>query len=127
MRYKALIIEKKEALQDFFTQLLQNHGFEVHITADENDIESYSHADLKDFNLIIVDDAKEANAFCDKVDNAFNNPIKRTLPILGLSSAEVPSDEIMSYKYNECLIKESFNIEVFLDTVFELIKTHKHA
>ena len=127
MRYKALIIEKKEALQNFFTQLLQNHGFEIHLMDDEQDIESIEHSEIKEFNIVIIDEAKDPNTFCEKIDKVFNNPLKRPLPILGLTTSETLSDEVMSYKYNECLVKENFNIEVFLETVFELIKTHKHA
>lgn len=127
MRYQALIIEPKEALQNFFTQLLQNHGFEVHVAENENDIESFDDNQVKEFNLIVIDEAKDPNSFCEKVDKIFNNPLKRPLPILGLTSAETPSDEVMTYKYNECLVKENFNIEVFINTIFELIKTHKHA
>ena len=127
MRYKALIVEEKKPLQSFFTQLLQNHGFEVHILEDESELDSYSDSEIKELNLVVVDEAKDPNALCAKIDKVFNNPLKRPLPILGIVDSETATDQIMSYNYNEYLVKENFNIEVFIDTIFELIKTHKHA
>ena len=120
-----LLVEPDLSLREFFTQIFINAGHNPLCMKDESEIETLTEEEAKELDLIVVDDADQPKIFTRKVREIYEAIKLKPVPIIGLLKKGALLSETTESHFDEVLVKDNFNLQIFTDCVQDLLSVRR--
>ena len=114
-----LLIEKDEALKEFFSRVFYIDGFEVIFLENEEDISSLSESEVNSIDMLVIDECSRPEKFSSKFKELVKDSPKETVPVLGVLKKGTDPEEAHK-NFDAVMVKDNFNIQLLCDLVERL-------
>ena len=117
-----LLVEPDLALREFFIQIFINAGHNPIFIEDEERIDSLTANEALEVDLVIIDDSRSPKTFVSALAEICANANRKRIPVIGLLNKGGLLSETTESHFDEILVKDNFNISIFMDCVDDLLR-----